>query len=95
MPYTDETILKLREEEKKKQFNTLETGIYLGGQILEFETQVLMNTFSISLPKIMGIMPIEYAPFRRYLNPWITIRLRADIYCQRGRKRVNKQVIYA
>ncbi len=61
MPYTDEMILKLREEEKKKQFNTLEKGIYLGGQILEFETQILMDTFSISLPKIMGIMPIEYA----------------------------------
>lgn len=61
MPYTDEMILKLREEEKKKQFNTLEKGIYLGGQILEFETQILMDTFSISLPKILGIMPIEYA----------------------------------
>ncbi|MBQ9989549.1 MAG: hypothetical protein IJP31_01190 [Lachnospiraceae bacterium] len=61
MPYTDEMILKLREEEKKKRFNTLETGIYLGGQILEFETQILMDTFSISLPKIMGTMPMEYA----------------------------------
>lgn len=61
MLYTDEEILKLREEEKKKQFNTLETGIYLGGKILKFKKQILMDTFSISLPEIMEVMPMEYA----------------------------------
>ncbi len=58
---TDEKILNIREEERKKQFNTLDTGIYLGGKILKFEQQVFMNAFSISLPENMGGMPMEYA----------------------------------
>ncbi len=61
MSYADEQILKLREEEKKKQFNTLETGIYIGGDILCFERRAILNTLSLSLPYTMTVMPIEFA----------------------------------
>lgn len=61
MIYADEEILKLREEEKKRQFNTLETGIYLKGDVLKFKKQILMDAFSISLPEVIGGMPMEYA----------------------------------
>ncbi len=61
MEYKDEQILKLREEEKRQQFSTLQTGIYLGGNILKFREEIFMDAFSVSLPETMKILPEEYA----------------------------------
>ena len=61
MPYADEELLEKREEAKKKKYQTLEDGIYLDGRVLSFERTGILDSFSVCLPDVMKIMPLDYA----------------------------------
>ncbi len=59
--YRDEIILAKREELKKQKYVTLENGFYVQGKVLKFNEKDLFDSFSIALPDIMRVMPIDLA----------------------------------
>lgn len=61
MKYREEEILKQRVEEKKKKYATLEDGYFINNEVIEFERQELLETFTISLPVRFLLMPEELA----------------------------------
>lgn len=61
MAYMDEDILKKREEEKRKKYSTIESGIFLDGKILNFEKKELLDEITVYVPESMILMPKEYA----------------------------------
>mgnify|MGYP001031325684 CR=1 FL=1 len=64
MKYTEEEILKKREERKREKYSTLETGIYMDGRIMQFQRQELFGEITVMLPDSMQVMPEEYARIR-------------------------------
>ena len=65
MKYTEEEILKKREERKREKYSTLETGIYMDGRIMQFQRQELFGEITVMLPDSMQVMPEEYARIDR------------------------------
>lgn len=61
MTFLDEEILKKREELKKEKYSNLESGIYIDGRIMTFERKNISSKFSICVPDMMKLMPLEYA----------------------------------
>ena len=59
--YLDQSILQKREEEKKKKFRKLDTGVYIDGEVVEFERVNINDIFSIMLPTTFEVMPAEFA----------------------------------
>lgn len=58
MEYYDEEILEARRELERKKHITLETGIYAGEELIEFQPITLPDTqISIPLPKHFVVMP--------------------------------------
>lgn len=58
MAYIDKDILDLREMQKKLKYASLETGIYIDKQIVEFErTNLFENKISVFLPRPFVTMP--------------------------------------
>ena len=41
MEYYDEKILEMRREKERKKYTTLETGIYVGDELITFQQMVL------------------------------------------------------
>lgn len=61
MEHIEETILRMREENKRKKYSTLEEGIYLDGRIMTFCRRALLGEISVLLPYVMRQMPETYA----------------------------------
>ena len=59
--FPDENILKKREEKLKKEYATLEDGIYLQGNIMTFKREEILDLFLLMIPTNFEIMPEEYA----------------------------------
>lgn len=60
MAYIDEEILKLRQQQKKEKYNSIETGMYIRGEMVEFERQLYFNDkMSVMLPKSFVPMPLS------------------------------------
>ena len=43
MEFPDERIIELRQKEKEKAYTTLETGIYVNRELIEFASEKLFN----------------------------------------------------
>ncbi len=59
--YLDEKLLEKRKQEKKARYKTLETGVYINGEIIHFEEKELFGTVKVMLPDGWTQMPKEYA----------------------------------
>ena len=59
--YLDEEILQKRREKLKEQYCTLETGIYIEGQIKEFERKEVLDSLFVLIPTTFTLMPDELA----------------------------------
>lgn len=60
MNFYDEILIKARREAKKEKYHSLETGIYVGEELLSFKKQRLFdNRVSIYLPELFTEMPLE------------------------------------
>lgn len=60
MRYEDERIIALRIREKKKRYDTIEKGIYIGEQLYKFcETLLFDDSLQILLPAGFSHMPEE------------------------------------
>lgn len=58
MAYIDEKILELRELQKKQKYNSIETGVYIKGEMVEFERKNFFDgKMSVMLPKSFVPMP--------------------------------------
>ncbi len=58
MEYYDEKILEMRREKERKKYTTLETGIYVGDELITFQQMVLPDIhISIYLPERFVPMP--------------------------------------
>ncbi len=55
--YLDEEMLEKREELRKKQYCSLESGYYINGKIICFRKEEILDCFFMYLPDNMGIMP--------------------------------------
>lgn len=65
MEYIDEEIIELRKQQKKEKYHSLETGIYVQNELLEFEqTELLNGNISIILPKTFVTMPPNIAKIK-------------------------------
>lgn len=64
MAYVDELILKKREQEIREAHTELDDGLYLDGEIAQFERKELLETMSIMLPDSWKRMPEEYAKIK-------------------------------
>lgn len=62
--YIDELILRKREQEKAKKYNSLENGYYIAGKIVHFNEEKVMKNFSMFLPDNMGVMSDEIAKIK-------------------------------
>lgn len=62
MDYVDEKILELRKLQKKMKYATLDTGMYIKDEIMEFERVALFyGNMSIMLPKTFVTLPTGMA----------------------------------
>ncbi len=72
MEYYDEKVIELRQKEKEKGYTTLETGIYVNRELVEFESEQLFDeqvelvlpTSFIDMPQAIAKVkyPSEYRP---------------------------------
>lgn len=72
MEYFDEKIIELRQMEKEKGYTTLETGIYVNRELVEFELEnlfddnmeIVLPTSYIDMPEVVAKVkyPSEYRP---------------------------------
>lgn len=72
MEFPDERIIELRQKEKEKAYTTLETGIYVNRELIEFASEKLFNeqmeillpTSFINMPPAVAKVkyPSEYRP---------------------------------
>lgn len=61
MDFYDEILIKARNEAKKEKYNSLETGIYVGEELLTFKKKLLFDgKASILLPEFFTEMPLEW-----------------------------------
>lgn len=59
--FLDRVIIKQRREQRKRECQTIETGMYAGDQLITFsKTNMFDNHFSICLPDSFIDMPEEY-----------------------------------
>lgn len=61
MQYTDEEILKKRDEKKKQEPRKLEQGMFMQGEKMDFAKQELFERYLILIPAIWKLMPDELA----------------------------------
>jgi hypothetical protein len=59
--YPDEEILQKRQERLKEEHTTLENGMYINGEIITFEREDILETFSIMIPVDFSVMEEEYS----------------------------------
>jgi len=59
--YLDVEIIQKRNEKLKDQHTTLETGIYINGEITEFERKEIFDSFFIMTPIAFTLIPDELA----------------------------------
>lgn len=65
MGFEDEKIIVLRNEEVKKKYNSIETGVYIGNELVHFKEFMLFNDRAkIKLPDIMSEMPLDLASIK-------------------------------
>lgn len=72
MEFLDERIIELRQKEKEKEYTTLETGIYVNRELVEFaseklfdeQVEILLPTSFIDMPQAVAKVkyPSEYRP---------------------------------
>ncbi len=72
MGFPDERIIELRQKEKEKEHTTLETGIYVNRELIEFaseklfneQVEILLPTSFIDMPQAVAQVkyPSEYRP---------------------------------
>ena len=60
MSYIDEIIIRRREEEKQKQYTTLDNGVYIDGKMIEFDRRRICEKFSVMFPTMWKRMPDEF-----------------------------------
>jgi len=59
--HLDVEIIQKRNERLKEQYSTLETGIYINGEIIEFGRKEIFDSFFIMTPVAFTLMPDELA----------------------------------
>ena len=59
--FQDETILRKREERKKEQHASLETGLYLNGTVVSFKREQVAKEVFVMIPETFEVMPMELA----------------------------------
>jgi len=59
--YLDVEIIKKRNEKLKEKYSTLETGIYINGEVKKFEWQEVLDSFFVMVPEDFLLMPDELA----------------------------------
>ena len=65
MSYLDEDFLKLKRREKYAKYSTLETGIYIKDELVEFEPRDIPElNINASLPKTFVRMPLSIAKIK-------------------------------
>lgn len=65
MEQLDETVLQLKKEQKKAQYSTLESGMYICDEIVNFEPKVLFDgLISVMLPVTFIKMPKQIAKMK-------------------------------
>lgn len=65
MHYLDEKILDLRKQQKKERYSTLDTGLFINSEKVEFHRVKLFNeNMSIMLPTTFVTMPPDMAKFK-------------------------------
>lgn len=65
MKYLDEEVLKFRNSIKKSKYNTLETGIYIKDELVNFkEVKILKDRVSVMLPDTFVDMPSGIAKLK-------------------------------
>lgn len=65
MEYVDKKILELRELQKKQKYSSLDTGIYIKNEIIEFERVDLFDrNLSLMLPKTFVTLPSRLAEIK-------------------------------
>jgi len=58
--FLDKEIIEKRKEKLKKQYTSLEEGVYMGGEIREFERQEILGIISAMMPEDFVVMPEDY-----------------------------------
>lgn len=61
MKYEDETIVRLRNCQKKKKYKDSSTGMYVGETLLNFREILLFQSYCVMIPEPFGIMEQELA----------------------------------
>ena len=65
MAYLDEEILSYKRQEKRAKYNTLETGIYIKEEVIEFEPRDIPElNINVTLPKSFVRMPDSIAKIK-------------------------------
>ena len=62
--FLDKEIIEMRKEKLKEQYKSLTEGVYMDGEIRDFERQDILNTISVMLPKDFIMMPEDYAQIK-------------------------------
>ena len=72
MEFFDEKVIELRQKEKEKGYTTLETGIYVNRELVEFaseklfdeQVEIVLPTSFIDMPQAVAKVkyPSEYRP---------------------------------
>lgn len=69
MSYLDEDFLKLKRREKYAKYSTLETGIYIKDELVEFEPRDIPElNINASLPKTFVRMPLSIAKIKYLIH---------------------------
>jgi len=65
MAYLDEELLALKRQEKRAKYSTLETGIYIKEELIEFEPRDIPElNINVTLPKTFVRMPASIAKIK-------------------------------
>lgn len=62
--FLDKEIIEKRKNKLREQYRQLEEGVFIGGEIIEFERQEIFNGISMMIPTNFEIMPEKYAQIK-------------------------------